>query len=148
MKPADRLRQTLGRRARFVWPLLALVLVVLVSWSSCTTYVRPGQWGIKQVVLGPGKGVHPDTYPPGISFLTPGVERMHLFPADLQVLEMSDSEEPSAQLRGLKTLLLRMRAHEAGARVVANGVIRLSVGIEEPEDLVADLEQTLRTLPA
>jgi len=145
-------------------------------------------------------------------------------------------------LRGLKTLLLRMRAHEAGARVVANflaahpaiatvhypglpshpqhqlasrqqagfgamlsfelgdarpqrvdhilrtlrwftlaeslggveslvahpasmthaamtpaarlnagitdGVIRLSVGIEEPEDLVADLEQTLRTLPA
>ena len=45
---------------------------------------------------------------------------MHLFPANLQVLEMSDSEEPSAQLRGLKTLLLRMRAHEAGARVVAS----------------------------
>ena len=104
MKPADRLRQSLGRRARFVWPLVAIVLVVLLSWSSCTTYVRPGQWGVKQVVLGPGKGVHPDTYPPGISFLTPGVERMHLFPADLQVLEMSDSEEPSAHILNLRTV--------------------------------------------
>ena len=30
---------------------------------------------------------------------------------------------------------------------ITDGVIRLSVGIEEPEDLVADLEQALRTLP-
>jgi cystathionine gamma-synthase len=31
---------------------------------------------------------------------------------------------------------------------ITDGVIRLSVGIEEPEDLVADLEQSLRGLPA
>jgi cystathionine gamma-synthase len=31
---------------------------------------------------------------------------------------------------------------------ITDGVIRLSIGIEEPEDLIADLEETLRTLPA
>jgi cystathionine gamma-synthase len=31
---------------------------------------------------------------------------------------------------------------------ITDGVIRLSIGIEEPEDLVADLDETLGTLPA
>jgi cystathionine gamma-synthase len=31
---------------------------------------------------------------------------------------------------------------------ITDGVIRLSIGIEEPEDLVADLAETLGTLPA
>jgi cystathionine gamma-synthase len=31
---------------------------------------------------------------------------------------------------------------------ITDGVIRLSIGIEAPEDLVADLDQALATLPA
>lgn len=31
---------------------------------------------------------------------------------------------------------------------ITDGVIRLSIGIEEPEDLIADLDEALRTLPA
>jgi cystathionine gamma-synthase len=30
---------------------------------------------------------------------------------------------------------------------ITDSVIRLSIGIEDPEDLVADLEEALRTLP-
>jgi len=32
--------------------------------------------------------MHTEIYEPGLYFLTPGAERMHLFPADLQVLEL------------------------------------------------------------
>jgi cystathionine gamma-synthase len=31
---------------------------------------------------------------------------------------------------------------------ITDGVIRLSIGIEDPSDLVADLDQALSTLPA
>ena len=31
---------------------------------------------------------------------------------------------------------------------ITDGVIRLSIGIEDPEDLIADLEQALGSLPA
>lgn len=104
MKPAERVRLRLGKGSRLLWPLIALVVVVVVGWNGFSTYVRPGQWGVKQVVLGPGKGVHTDIYPPGTHFLTPGAERMHLFPADLQVLEMGDAEAPSAHIPNLRTV--------------------------------------------
>jgi len=93
--PADRLRSSvIGRRARFLWPIIALLFLLLIGWSSCTVYVRPGEVGVKQVLIGSKKGVQPEIYQPGLHFLTPGTERMHRFPADLQVLEMA--EEPLA----------------------------------------------------
>lgn len=104
MTPANRLRAAVQRRGRLLWPLFALFVVLVISWSSCAVYVRPGQWGVKQVVLGSGQGVHSDIFAPGVHFLTPGVERMHLFPADLQILEMSDSEVPSAHIPNLRTV--------------------------------------------
>lgn len=94
--------RALRHRARLLWPLLALGVVLSVSWASCSVYVRPGQWGVKQVVFGPSQGVHTDIFQPGLHFLTPGVDRMHLFPADLQVLEMSDSEVPSAHIPNVR----------------------------------------------
>lgn len=102
--PAERFRAKVQLNWKVIWPLVAVTVVVLVGWNGCTTYVQPGQWGVKQVTLGSGAGVHPDTFPPGIHFLTPGAERMHLFPADLQVLEMSDSEQPSAHIPNLRSV--------------------------------------------
>lgn len=104
MTPANRLRAAVQRRGRILWPVFALLLVLFVGWSSCSVYVRPGQWGVKQVVLGSGQGVHSDIFAPGLHLLTPGVERMHLFPADLQILEMSDSQLPSAHIPNLRTV--------------------------------------------
>lgn len=104
MTPADRFRSAVRVRWRVIWPIVAILVVVIGGWNSCTTYVRPGQWGVKQVVFGSGQGVHSEIFAPGTYFLTPGAERMHLFPADLQVLEMSDSQVPSAHIPNLRTV--------------------------------------------
>lgn len=104
MTPAQRLRSSLGRRARLIWPLAALFILFIVGWTIGSTYVRPGQWGVKQVTFGSGQGVHKEIYEPGLYFLTPGAERMHLFPADLQVLEMSDAQVPSAHIPNLRAV--------------------------------------------
>jgi cystathionine gamma-synthase len=57
-----------------------------------------------------------------------GVESLVAHPASMTHASMT----PEARLR-------------AG---ITDGVIRLSIGIEAPEDLVADLDQALSTLPA
>jgi cystathionine gamma-synthase len=57
-----------------------------------------------------------------------GVESLVAHPASMTHASMT----PEARLR-------------AG---ITDGVIRLSIGIEAPEDLVADLDQALATLPA
>jgi regulator of protease activity HflC (stomatin/prohibitin superfamily) len=101
---AERFQQSVQFRWRRFWPIFAILVVTLVTWNSCTSYVRPGQWGVKQVVFGSGQGVHQEIYPPGTHFMLPGVERMHLFPAVLQVLEMSDSQLPSAHIPNLRTV--------------------------------------------
>lgn len=93
MTPADRLKSPRIRWLRFLWPIVALLVLALVAYSTFSVYIQPGQFGVKQVIFGSGKGVQPDIYPPGLHWLTPGAERMHLFPADLQVLEMSDSPD-------------------------------------------------------
>ncbi len=96
------MRRQVSGRFRFLWPLAALLLIVIGGWNACFSYVRPGQWGVKQVVFGAKQGVHAEIYPPGLHLLTPGAERMHLFSADLQVLEMSDSAAPSAHIPNLR----------------------------------------------
>ena len=98
------------RWGRVIWPIGAITFIVLLSYGSCTTYVRPGQYGIKQVILGSGQGVQAEVYPPGLHWLTPGAERMHTFPADLQVLEMSDlsgQHEPKTNMRQVPAIKIQ-----------------------------------------
>ena len=98
------------RWGRLAWPIIAIFAIVLISYGSCTTYIRPGQYGVKQVLVGSGQGVQTDIYPPGLHWLTPGVERMHTFPADLQVLEMSDqtgAHEPKTNMRQVPAIKIQ-----------------------------------------
>ena len=98
------------RWGRLIWPVGAITAIVLLSYGSCTTYVRPGQYGVKQVIVGSSQGVQTDIYPPGLHWLTPGVERMHTFPADLQVLEMSDvtgAHEPKTNMRQVPAIKIQ-----------------------------------------
>lgn len=76
---------------RMVWLLGVLVFGVLFTYNGCTVYVRPYEVGVKQVILGGETGIREGIYGPGLHLITPGVERLHRFPSDLQVLEMSDS---------------------------------------------------------
>jgi regulator of protease activity HflC (stomatin/prohibitin superfamily) len=89
-----------GAKARVLWVAGAALLVVLVGYNSCTTYVKPGQAGVKQIKFGIGKGIDPAVYGTGLHYVGVG-ETMHRFPLRLQVLELSNSRaEASVDLEG------------------------------------------------
>src|SRR6267143_1900449 len=79
-----------GRRMRFLWIVGASLIVVLFGYNSCTTYVKPGEAGVKQINFGIGKGIEPYVYGTGLHYVGVG-ETMHRFPVRLQVLELSNS---------------------------------------------------------
>jgi regulator of protease activity HflC (stomatin/prohibitin superfamily) len=91
----DNAARTIGflrsRTGRVVWLAGILLALVLVSYNACSTYVAPHEVGVKQVILGSDKGIRPGVHGPGLHLIAPGVERMHIFPSDLQALEMVDS---------------------------------------------------------
>src|SRR3954468_21961904 len=86
----------IGKRTRLLWILGAGLLVLLVGYNSCTTYVRPGEAGVKQIKFGMGKGIEPTVYGTGLHYIGPG-ETMHRFPLRLQVLELSNSRSEATE---------------------------------------------------
>jgi len=77
------------RRGRFLYLIIAPVVLALFSYASCSVYVHPSQFGIKQVIVGPGKGINKEIYTTGLHWITPGAERMHLFPTEVQLLSLT-----------------------------------------------------------
>jgi regulator of protease activity HflC (stomatin/prohibitin superfamily) len=63
-----------------------------VGWVSLTQKVASEEVGVLQVYFGPNKGVHKELYGPGLHMVVPGYERLHVFPRDLQVLDLNDQE--------------------------------------------------------
>jgi regulator of protease activity HflC (stomatin/prohibitin superfamily) len=88
---------------RILWVAGAALLVVLFGYNSCTTYVKPGEAGVKQINFGMGKGIEPFVYSTGLHYVGVG-EAMHRFPLRLQVLELSNTASESSQdLEGHRT---------------------------------------------
>jgi len=85
------------RGGRILYLAAAIGLVSLFGYASCTTYVRPNEFGIKQVIWGAGKGIKPDVYPTGLHWVTPGTERMHRFPTDIQTLSLTGDPNERAR---------------------------------------------------
>ena len=83
-----------GRGARLVWLGGAVLVLVAVGYNSCTTYVRPGELGVKQISYGMSKGIEAHVYGVGLHYVGPG-ERMYTFPTHLQVLELTDPKSAS-----------------------------------------------------
>ena len=87
-------------RVRFLWIVGGGLLALYVLASSCGTYVPPNMIGVRQVYFGSSAGIKPERYGPGLHFIVAGVERLHLFPHDLQVINFSgSSSEVSIQQR-------------------------------------------------
>ena len=81
----------------------ALAVVVLVSffYASCTTRVRPNEWGVEQRKFGLKVGIVDKAYGAGLYFVGPGAA-MHTFPRELHVLEASyDRQESEARARSM-----------------------------------------------
>ena len=87
-------RQFFRQAPRRLYLLLALAVFVLIAWGVCTVYVRPNEFAVKQVIVGRHKGILPEVYYPGLHFVSPGTERLHVFPTDIQSLDLtSDPKE-------------------------------------------------------
>ena len=78
-------------RFRRLWIIGSTLLVILVGYNSCTTYVKAGEAGVKQIKFGIGKGIEPYVYDVGLHYVGVG-ETMHRFPTSLQLLELSNSK--------------------------------------------------------
>lgn len=77
------------RWGRLLYLAGAVFLAGTIGYGSCATYIKPNEFGIKQVTYGVGKGIKPDIYPTGLHWVTPGMERMHRFPTDVQALNLT-----------------------------------------------------------
>ena len=84
-------------KTKVFWIAVGALFVVWCGPSSCATYVPPNTIGLKQVYYGTKAGIKPESYGPGTHFLVAGVERMHLFPRDLQLINFSDSSSEVSQ---------------------------------------------------
>jgi regulator of protease activity HflC (stomatin/prohibitin superfamily) len=86
-----------ARRTRVLWLLISILVVFVFGYNACTTYVRPGEAGVKQIKFGMGKGIEPVIYGVGLHYVGVG-ETMHKFPTRLQALELTNSRSESAGL--------------------------------------------------
>jgi len=79
--------------------LLVVGVVVLVGgsflYAAFTSRVAADEFAVRQVYLGPNKGVQPEVLGPGLHFVMPGYERLHTFSRSLRGLEFNDSEMSS-----------------------------------------------------
>lgn len=82
-------------QGRLAWVVGVVLLGGLFLYNTCTVYVHPYEVAVKQVILGGEKGIRQDVLGPGLHWLTPGVERLHRFPSELQLLEMTDNPAES-----------------------------------------------------
>ena len=83
-------------RGRFGAAIVGAALIgVGALWFSLTQYVEPDQFAVRQVYLGPSQGVQQAVYGPGLHFVLPGYERLHVFPRDMQVLDLNDGHGSS-----------------------------------------------------
>ena len=105
--------RVLGRllRTRIFWIAFAVLFIGYCGPASCTTYVPPNMVGVRQVYYGGGAGIKNDVYGPGLHFITAGVERLHLFPHDMQVLNFSDSASETSQ-RGRTAPSIRIQTSD------------------------------------
>ena len=123
------------RRGRILYLIIAPLVLALFSYASCSVYVHPNQFGIKQVVVGPGKGINKEVYTTGLHWITPGAEQMHLFPTDVQLLSLTaDPNERGRSDRRLPPLNIQT---SEGYNVIVD--VSVLFRIEDPYRVITAL---------
>jgi len=84
-------RRVFGERpGRRLYLVVAAVIFIFIVWAVCAVYVRPNEFAVKQVTVGRHKGILPEVYYPGLHFVSPGTERLHVFSTDIQSLDLTN----------------------------------------------------------
>jgi regulator of protease activity HflC (stomatin/prohibitin superfamily) len=95
-------------RVRLLWVIAGVWLFIYVLSSSCSTYIPPNMVGVRQVYYGGKAGIRHEIHGPGLHFVAAGIERLHLFPHDLQVINFSDSQsEVSQEFRAVPSIKIQ-----------------------------------------
>jgi len=87
-----------GRTSGMRWLVGLFILVFLggvlaiILYINFLTYIKPNQFGIKEVRIGLKRGVQKTIYGPGFHLLIRPLEQFHRFPRDIQVLELTNSK--------------------------------------------------------
>jgi regulator of protease activity HflC (stomatin/prohibitin superfamily) len=77
---------------------LGPVIVLIIALATCMVYIKPNEYGIKQVNIGIKTGIQSRVYETGYHFVMPmGIELMHRFPRDLQVFELTNYSETASR---------------------------------------------------
>ena len=77
-------------------PVIVLLIVVYFL-RLFIVYVKPNQYGVKQVNIGFKRGINPHNYEPGFHLVIPfGFEIMYRFPRHIQVVELTNSSVTAA----------------------------------------------------
>jgi len=79
------------------------LLALWVFYLTCTTYIGPGEFGIKQVLYSPfglfgPMGTQKTVYETGIHHQFPTIEKILRFPKTIQVLTMRDDPDPKQKV--------------------------------------------------
>ncbi len=73
---------------------LALLIVLFVVcgalYSMFLEYVRPDEFGIKEVQIGVNRGIQEHVYKPGLALVIPRFQLIHRLPRNVQVLELTE----------------------------------------------------------
>ncbi len=82
----------------FVLPLVPFI-VLLIFFSTFLIYIKPNEYGIKQVNIGANAGIQQRVYETGLHMIVPfGFQVMHRFPRDLQVFELTNYSESAVRM--------------------------------------------------
>ena len=88
-----------GKPARIMVGLVGGSLLLMIFFGSCTTYIPPNQVGIKESRFMPPTGILAGEMPGGkVKFLLPG-QTIHLFPKDIQVLDLTSDRKETGHSR-------------------------------------------------
>jgi len=122
---------------RILWVAAVVIFGILIAYNVATVYVRPYEMGVKQVILGGEKGIREKVYRPGLHWVTPGAERMHRFPSDLQVLEMADN--PSEVAEGAEHRVVRAIKIQTSEGYTVSADVTVLYRIEDPYKVITQI---------
>lgn len=78
--------------------IAGMLLLGAFFWFSMLQEIGPDEVAIKEIRMGPNQGKQEEPIGPGLRFVIPGYERLHVFPRDMQVLDLNSSDNTYAAM--------------------------------------------------
>ncbi|MDD3626748.1 MAG: SPFH domain-containing protein [bacterium] len=75
---------------KFVFIFAVVFFLLLVFLNMFFVYVKPYEYGVKEIRLGGHRGIQDKVYTAGYHFLIPGIQFMHRFPRNTQLFDLTN----------------------------------------------------------